>query len=422
MVEIGAGGGSIARVNHLGVVQVGPDSAGSSPGPASYGLGGTEPTVTDAHAVLGSIDPARFAVGKVRLDPALGRRALETGLGGGPGEGTGEVAAEVAGVAGDAAGTLAAEPAAQAVIEVVTESMANAARVHASELGKVAEDCTLIAFGGAAPLHAAQLARKLGITTLVIPASAGVGSALGFLWAPVAYQTVRSLHQQLNRIDLGQVQQLLDELAAHADAVVTRAAPGLPLARQQTVFMRYAGQGHEIAVDLPTGPFDADAVAGLRQRFERRYTELYGRALPHIAVEAVSWSVAVTAQTATQRPPDSVDPVGQPARATRQREVYDADQARWLALPVHERAGLQAGDWLRGPALVVEDETTTWLPAGFELRVSEQGALVLQDLAATTTTTTTANETTTTANEAAADETAARSRERAPAAGLEVGR
>lgn len=359
MVEIGAGGGSIARVNHLGVVQVGPDSAGSSPGPASYGLGGTEPTVTDAHAALGTVDPARFAVGKVQLDPQRARDALAQSL-------TGATGLEV-------------EAAAQAVIEIVTENMANAARVHASELGKSADECTLIAFGGAAPLHAARLARKLGIRRLVVPGSAGVGSALGFLWAPVAYQSVRSLHQRLDRIAHATVQALLDELTAHADAVVQSAAPGAPLQRQRTVYMRYAGQGHEIAVELPDGLFDGQAARQLHERFEARYASLYGRALPHIAAEAVSWSVAVQAGGRPAPRPDAVPADTGRATPAQQRKVYDADAAAWQNAAVYERSALRSGQWLAGPALVVEDETTTQVPAGFELRVSSEGALVLDD-------------------------------------------
>ncbi|MFD1836949.1 hydantoinase/oxoprolinase family protein [Paracidovorax cattleyae] len=362
MVEIGAGGGSIARVNHLGVVQVGPDSAGSSPGPAAYGLGGEQPTVTDAHAALGTVDPARFAVGKVRLEPQRARDALVQGL-------TAQTGLEV-------------EAAAQAVIDIVTENMANAARVHASELGKSADESTLIAFGGAAPLHAALLARKLGIARLVVPGSAGVGSALGFLWAPVAYQTVRSLHQRILQADHAAVEALLAELTAHADDVVLRAAPGARLARQRTVYMRYAGQGHEIPVDLPEGPFDAAAARALHARFEARYAALYGRSLPHIATEAVSWSVAVEAGGRAAPEPDAVPADVGPAIPHGTRRVYDADAAAWRDIAVYERTGLQPGQWLAGPALVVEDETTTYVIAGFELRISRLGALVLTDTAA----------------------------------------
>ncbi|MBV8620981.1 MAG: hydantoinase/oxoprolinase family protein [Curvibacter sp.] len=359
MVEIGAGGGSIGRINHLGVIQVGPDSAGSSPGPAAYGLGGQAPTVTDAHAALGHLDPERFATGKVRLQPELGRQALQRDL------------AEPAG--------LALEQAAQAVLEVVSENMANAARVHASELGKVAEGSTLIAFGGAAPLHAAALARKLGIGQVVIPASAGVGSALGFLWAPVAYQSVRTLHQRLDRIDTEAVQRLLDALRRQADTVVLAAAPGATLQARRQAFMRYAGQGHEIAIELPEGRFDATAAQALKQGFETRYAELYGRHLPHIAVEAVSWSVAVEALERRQPRPDGPEPDREAAPVHGERRVYDPELGQWQTLPVYERQHLQPGQWLPGPALVVEDETTTRVPGGFELRLSRQGALLLND-------------------------------------------
>lgn len=362
MVEIGAGGGSIARVNHLGVVQVGPDSAGSSPGPAAYGLGGELPTVTDAHTALGTVDPARFAVGKVQLDARLARQALAQGL-----------AAQTG---------LEIEVAAQAIVDIVTENMANAARVHASELGKSADDSTLIAFGGAAPLHAALLARKLGITRLVIPASAGVGSALGFLWAPVAYQTVRSLHQRIANVDHAAIEALLAELTAHADDVVLRAAPGAPLLRQRTVYMRYAGQGHEIAVDLPEGPFDHAAAQDLHERFEARYASLYGRSLPHIAAEAVSWSVAVQAGGRPAPEADVVPADSDRATPTGTRRVYDSGTATWQDIPVYERTTLRPGQWLSGPALVVEDETTTRVIAGFEVRCSRLGALVLTDVQA----------------------------------------
>ncbi|OZI37834.1 methylhydantoinase [Bordetella genomosp. 10] len=360
MVEIGAGGGSIARVNHLGVIQVGPDSAGSVPGPAAYGNGGDLPTVTDAHALIGAIDPARFAVGKVDLQPALARRAIAAGL------------AEPAG--------LDEAQAAQAIIEVVTENMANAARVHASELGKTAEEHTLIAFGGAAPLHAANLARKLGIATVVVPESAGVGSAVGFLWAPVAYQAVRSFHQPLAGVDLAAVQRLLDALTADVDAVVRRAAPAAALAHKRQVYMRYAGQGHEIAVDLPEGPFDAAAAAALGERFAARYAQIYGRSLPHIAAEAVSWSVSAQAGEPRQAPPDAVaDGAATPAAAAGRRALYHLEQGAWTEVPVFERATLAPEHLVRGPALIVEDETTTFVPAGFEARRSRLGSLVLAD-------------------------------------------
>ncbi|PPA73312.1 methylhydantoinase [Achromobacter spanius] len=360
MVEIGAGGGSIARVNHLGVVQVGPDSAGSAPGPAAYGNGGELPTVTDAHAVTGNVTPDRFAVGKVKLQPELAQRAVQAHLA--------------------APAELDAPQAAQAIIDVVTENMANAARVHASELGKTAEEHTLIAFGGAAPLHAAALARKLGIERVIIPESAGVGSAVGFLWAPIAYQAVRSFHQRVDGIDHAAVQRLLDELTAGVDAVVRRAAPDTALTHKRVVFMRYSGQGHEIAVDLPDGPFDESASARLAAAFAQRYAELYGRSLPHVAPEAVSWSVAAQAGQRRARPHDPIAAgQGTAARVAGTRPVYDPAQGRRIDIPVYERQSLDPEQTLTGPALVVEDETTTFVPPGFVARRSRLGSLVLDD-------------------------------------------
>ncbi|MDQ2188042.1 hydantoinase/oxoprolinase family protein [Alcaligenaceae bacterium A4P071] len=361
MVEIGAGGGSIARTNHLGVIQVGPDSAGSSPGPAAYGAGGRLPTVTDAHAVIGTIAPDRFAVGKVALQPDLARAAI-----------AGQLALDAG---------LAPTEAAHAIIDIVTENMANAARVHASELGKAAEDHTLIAFGGAAPLHAAQLARKLGIARVVVPASAGVGSAVGFLWAPIAYQAVRSFHQRLATIDHRAVQEVLDHLTANVDAVVRRAAPGAALTHKRVVYMRYAGQGHEIPIDLPHGTFDAAAAHTLAAHFAQRYAEIYGRSLPHVAPETVTWSVAVQAGDRRANEQDSVDAVkGDTAVPAGTRQVFDFHLNRWLGVPYYERDALETGQRVTGPALIVEDETTTFVPQDFDVWRTRLGSLVLNDL------------------------------------------
>ncbi|MES2713340.1 MAG: hydantoinase/oxoprolinase family protein, partial [Pseudomonadota bacterium] len=246
MVEIGAGGGSIARVDALGRITVGPDSAGSMPGPACYGRGGTLPTVTDADLVLSWIDPLLFAGGQITLDVGAARVACEA-----------SVAAPL---------DMSAETAALGITEIVTETMANAARVHAVENGKETAGRTMIAFGGAAPLHAARMAAKLGIDRVLVPVGAGVGSAHGFLGAPIGYEVVRTRLVSLNAFDAGVVNALFDAMRIEAEAVVRLGAPDAAVQEARTGFMRYRGQGHEIDVTLPAGEFNARELSDLCAR------------------------------------------------------------------------------------------------------------------------------------------------------------
>lgn len=362
LVEIGAGGGSIARIDNLSRLQVGPDSAGSSPGPVSYNLGGKNVTITDANAQLGLLDPATFAGGKVELNLSLAAAALEQ-----------QVAAPLG---------LSTDNAALAVTEIIAENMANAARVHASESGKAVEDYTLIAFGGAAPLHAARLAAKLGIKNVVIPQAAGVGSALGFLWAPVAYQGVRSFYQRLDSVDFDAVSELLDSLSQQVRQVVRQADTLAPIVIQRSAYLRYAGQGHEVPIALDDGELTPASISALHQRFTLAYRQLYGRSLDHVAVEAISWTV--TASTAA--PHISAPSLGSETAATEatvlpQREVFSAHQQRRIRVPVYRREQLSTAA-VAGPLLVVETETSTWVDEAFSAQVTAEGHLLLQQLTA----------------------------------------
>ncbi|WP_035659710.1 hydantoinase/oxoprolinase family protein, partial [Bradyrhizobium sp. STM 3809] len=244
MVEIGAGGGSIAHIDAMKRVTVGPESASSEPGPACYGRGGQRPAVTDSDVALGMIDPDAFAGGTIKLDPELSRQALLRDVGAPLG--------------------LDAETAAYAVHEVVCENMASAARVHAVERGAVIGQHTLIAFGGAAPLHAARVAEKIGVARVIVPSNAGVGSAVGFLAAPIAYELVRSRHARLDDFDTALVSSLLQEMADEARALVEPGAAGAPVRERRAAFMRYVGQGHEISVELPNRALTAEDLPALR--------------------------------------------------------------------------------------------------------------------------------------------------------------
>jgi N-methylhydantoinase A len=359
MVEIGAGGGSIASVDSLSRINVGPESAGAEPGPASYGRGGTEPTVTDADVVLGRLDPGYFAGGSIKLSPESAGAALDKAVGKPLG--------------------LKRLDAAFGVSEIVEENMANAARVHAVERGKELQNRTMIAFGGAAPIHAARLAEKLGINRVLVPAGAGVGSAVGFLMAPVAYEVVRSRYVQLDEglFDPAYVNALFAEMHAEAEAVVKAGAPQAKLLANRTADMRYRGQGHEITVELPAGAFTAASRATLIALFEKGYAMMFGRTIPGLSVEIMNWTLRLAAEQPppTKAPPQPADKA---AKARGQRPVYDPADQDMKDLSVYHRADLAVGSRVLGPAVIAEDETTTIVPRSFAARISPIGAILLE--------------------------------------------
>jgi N-methylhydantoinase A len=357
MVEIGAGGGSIARVDRMERITVGPDSAGADPGPASYGRGGRDATVTDADLVLGRIDPQRFADGTMTLDAAAAEQAM---------------AAHVGAPLG-----LAAPWHAAGVSEIVEENMANAARVHAIERGRVIGRYTMIAFGGGAPLHAGRLAEKLGVRRVVVPEGASVGSAIGFLRAPVSFQVVRSHRATLSGFDATVVNELLDGCAATATDVVRRAVPDGDLGVRRVVDMRYIGQGHELPLALPQGPLRSEDARRLRSEFEKLYGSIYGVTMPDQDVELVTWSVTVSAPSDTPVPAKPVQKHVAPAPRSR-RDVYEPALGRMADFAVYRRDDLDAGSELAGPALIEEGQTTTVVPASFTLHVDGAGYLVME--------------------------------------------
>jgi len=357
MVEIGAGGGSIARIDALQRIKVGPDSAGSDPGPVAYQLGGSLPTVTDANLTLGKIDPDAFAAGRIQLDASAAAKAVQTHI-------------------GDPLALDGRWPAA-GIVEIVEENMANAAQVHAVERGKEASEYTMIAFGGGAPLHAARLAEKLGITRVVIPVGAGVGSAIGFLRAPVSYQVVRSYRCLLGNTDLASLSDLLRDMTDEAMRVVESGASGQPLMQERTVEVRYLGQGHELAITLPADrELLCDDLLAIRHEFERLYKKIYGLTMPESDVECVSWSVTV-ATTPKTSPRIDTHEERVVLSASQTREIYDAGLGESVNYAVYQRKHLLPGHYIVGPAVITEAETTTIVPVAFNVVVDAAGALVL---------------------------------------------
>ena len=361
MVEIGAGGGSIARVDALGRIAVGPDSAGSEPGPVCYGRGGLEPTVTDADLVLGHIDPATFSGCKMNLDVAGARRAVAE-----------RIAPPL---------KLSMEHAALGVSEIVDENMANAARVHAIESGKDLRPRSMIAFGGAAPLHAARVAEKLGIGRVLVPTNAGVGSAVGLLRAPVAYEIVRGKLIRLSSFDAAAANRLLAEMRAEAESIVRQGAPDAALTEQRSAFMRYRGQGHEIAVTLPAREFSTADRSIIKELFEEAYRRLYSRSIPGVEIEILSWVVSLSAPAEGElaKPAEAsiYEPKPYEPKPRTRRSVFDAATGEFQEVPIYWRPDLAPGARIAGPAVIAEDETSTVVSALFDATIDRFGYIAL---------------------------------------------
>ncbi|MBX2825313.1 MAG: hydantoinase/oxoprolinase family protein [Gammaproteobacteria bacterium] len=341
MVEIGAGGGSLASVDAMNQIRVGPQSAGSEPGPACYSRGGTQPAVTDADLVLGRLDPDNFAGGSIALDSTASATALDSVIG----------------------NTLEMDSlsAAYGLAEVVDENMANAARVHAVENGEDLSEYTMIAFGGAAPLHAGRLCEKLGIDRCLVPPGAGVGSAIGFLRAPFSFEANQSVYMRLSDFDAGRVKTILSDLAAEATEFVRTCDADAPISTTFKVYMRYSGQGWEIPIELTHEQAMAPSAGTLLELFDQDYVALFGRAVEGVDVEITVWSANATTDV-----PD-VERIASLAltssvESEAKRQLFDPALAAVTTAAIVERDTLEPGQGVAGPAALTEDETTIIVP------------------------------------------------------------
>ena len=364
LVEIGAGGGSIARAR-LGVIAVGPESASSTPGPVCYGRGGTEPTVTDANLVLGYLNPAFFAGGALRLHVGAAARAIE------------ERVARPLG--------LSLEQAAWGIHAIVNTNMELATRVVSIERGRDPRDLTLVAFGGSGPVHGCRLAQALGIPRVILPAAAGVTAAIGLLSAEVRFDVARTYQRRVEDLDPARLRAIYDEMAEQALAVVRDSSPGgvaddaacgAAIALVRSADVRYVGQGYELNVPVPAGPLAAAALARLRASFDEIYAARYGYANPREPVEVVTWKLSAVGGA----PPVAL--AKQPPRSgegTRKgvRRAYFPEVPGYLECPIYDRHALPAGITLTGPAIVEERESTTVLPPGVEAVVDEYASLLI---------------------------------------------
>jgi len=337
MIEIGAGGGSIARVDSLGLLKVGPDSSGADPGPVCYGQGGTEATVTDADLVLGYLDPDYFLGGKMRLDTKQARQALSR-------------LAERLG--------MTVEQAAWGVHQIVNENMANAARAHLNERGKDPRRMPMYAFGGAGPVHGYRVAEILRLPALISPFGAGVGSTFGLLAAPLAFDFVRSAYSRLDQQDWSLANQLLDVMAEEGRKVLESSGLAVKEIRyQRTADMRYVGQGHEVSVRLPSGVLGQQHVLQITAEFEETYRGLYGRKGPDVALEIINWRVVASGprpEMSLQLSRDTSDKTD--ARKGSRRAYFP--ESGFVETPVYDRYAFKPGLEFAGPAIVEEREST----------------------------------------------------------------
>jgi N-methylhydantoinase A len=349
MIEIGAGGGSLARVDGLGLLKVGPESAGSSPGPACYGRGGTRPTVTDADLVLGYLDSASFLGGRMRLHAEAARAAL----------------ADLAGALG-----LDAVRAARGVFEVVNANMIAAAKMHVAERGRDPRRYALVAFGGMGPMHAHAVAAGLKIGTVICPASAGVLSAWGMLVAPMGFELARSLMGRLDAALLERAETVFTAMEAEgAQLLLEAGVPRETIRFQRSADMRYEGQTRELTVPLPT---DLEAIRGV---FTEQYRGMFGHAHDDLPLQLITCRVVASAppREVPNRPPR---PAGGAARRGARPVFFEAAGGH-VATPVYDRYRLESGAALDGPAVVEEHESTAVVPPGATARVDEELNLVI---------------------------------------------
>jgi N-methylhydantoinase A len=357
IMEIGAGGGSMARIDELGLIQVGPESAGAAPGPACYGYGGEEPTVSDADLVLGYLDADHFLGGEMKLDEHAARSVIENRI------------------AGPLGITLTA--AAWAIHELVTENMAAAIQIHMAEKGVDPTRFTLVAFGGAGPVHAFALAKRLGIRRILIPPAAGIASAFGLIVSPIAFDLVRTHRIALNGMEISKLEVLFSDMEAEGKAMVNRSEVAGAVSVSRSLDLCYLGQGYAVNVALSREEGAVLTPALIRKRFEETYERLYGRVYVDMEVELVNLRVVA------QSPPPALtlgrDPAAQSTTEALKgsRAACSGAEGRYVEHRVYDRYALARDAVIDGPAIVEERESTTIVGEGGRVTVDAYGTLII---------------------------------------------
>jgi N-methylhydantoinase A len=358
LIEIGAGGGSIAAIDALRLLKVGPRSAGSMPGPACYQRGGEEATVTDANLVLGYLDPVGFAGGTMPIDPCAARAAVE------------RIAR---------ASQLSVEEAAWGIHSVVNENMAAAARVHIAERGHQADHFALLVTGGGGPLHGCDVAQRLGIRRMVCPPSAGVASALGLLMAPARIDRVATIARRLDEVSWPQLERAYGDLEAEARVVIDKTVVRAPqVSVTRAADMRFVGQGFELVTPLPAGPYTPESSQPIRDAFTNVYRQMFGQVPPVGSIEIINIRVAVSAQTGSGMLNVGGDGPGDAKAFKGRRRAWVAEKRGYDEVSVYDRYALRPGDIVNGPAIVEEASSTLILPPASQAITDESGNIVVE--------------------------------------------
>ncbi len=340
LMEIGAGGGSIARISKMGLLQVGPQSAGADPGPASYNLGGEDPTVTDADLILGYLDPNYFLGGAMPLNMDAAKKAIEE-----------KIAKPLNTTVIDAA---------FGIHDLINETMAAAAKTHIAEKGGNPRSITVAAFGGAGPVHAYGLARKIGAPRLIVPPLAGVGSALGFFTAPVAFDLVRSHRVSLDDADFNNIETLFTDLENEASAILQQSGQVEDVSFTRSIDMRFVGQGAETNLSIANKAFNKWQTHEIRNLFDETYKWLYGRTYPDTRVEFITFKVRASLPERPFRIPRLATGGGTLQDCIKgERQAYSLIQKKYIPFTVVDRLKLFSGAKIKGPAIIEEKESTT---------------------------------------------------------------
>jgi N-methylhydantoinase A len=360
LIEIGAGGGSIASMDSMGLLKVGPQSSGADPGPACYGQGGQDPTVTDADLVLGFLDPDYFLGGEMKLDKGASLDAM-----------------------GPISSSLNVDPVelSAGIFEVVNENMATATRIHIAELGMDPRTFSMIAFGGAGPVHAYQVARKIGLKRVIAPLGAGTLSALGILVAPPALDFTHAYVSRLDEIDWKKLNTIYRDMERRGSEVLNGAGVKPDeMHFERTADMRYVGQGYEISVPIPGGTLSGQDTEGIEDAFWREYNRLYGRYVKNVAVEGVTWRLWAHGPI----PRIGLKGIRNTERGSRKgslkgtRKAYFPERKNFIETSVYDRYGLRPGEKLKGPAIIEERESTVVVSSDSSCSVDRFGNLIIE--------------------------------------------